>query len=309
MNFVNNYESKNNYFINYFSSNFDYMPGDRCTTMLATGNATKNNETFLMQNLDGGWFLTILLRTLSLSILINRTNSNNFKYAFIGIPGILEHPIINEKGLGLGQTATLCKKGRYRPDMDREGVYINSLIRTTMKTCRNVQEVVELWRNTKISYFFKNGQINQSTVWCDRDGGILSLEVGPGTIKAVFGDSTDITGSKKGIIWHSRHHQWLDGNETGSLLHGENLGSTLNAERAREMLEENYGKITLDVCKKLTADHGKQKFEGLCKHPDDERKVYTCYSYIIEPKNMRVHLSRDYPCKNKFRKYDFTNKF
>jgi len=289
---------------------FSYILGSNCTSMLATGKATKKNDTFLIINLDGGILLTALVRFFSLQVWINRHNcQNNYKYAFIGIPIILENPMMNEKGLGLGQTATICNEKRYNKNMNRNGVYISSLIRNTMKTCKNVDEVADLWRNTKIANKKIGDEINQTTAWCDKDDGILMIETGPDMIKTVFGNSIDITGSKEEILWHALHHQWLDSRETGSMLPSENIYSSLNANRARELLETNYGNISLDACKKIARDHGKGEHDGLCKHATKKRLVTTGCSYIVQPKNLTVYLARGNPCKREFCEHDFSNFF
>jgi len=286
---------------------FSYILGSRCTSMLATGKATKENDTFLIINLDGGIFLTSLVRMFALHIWTTRNNnSNDYRYAFIGIPIILENPLINEKGLGLGQTATICNEERYNKNMDRSGVSINSLIRTTMKTCKNVYEAADLWKNTKIDCHKIADEINQTTAWCDKEGAILLMEVGPDQIETVFGNSTNITGTKEGILWHAGHHQWLDGRKTGSILPSENISSALNANRAKELLEMNYGDISLDTCKIILRDHGKEEYGGLCKHPSKKKLVFTACSYIVQPKNLTVYLTQGNPCKRKFWKHDFT---
>jgi len=288
---------------------FSYMLGSRCTSMLATGKATKENSTFLFMNLDGGIFLTTLVRMFALHIwTTKRKNSKEYRYAFIGIPIIFENPLINEKGLGLGQTSTICSKEGYNKNMDREGVFINSFIRTTMKSCKNVYEVAELWKNTKISCHQVVDEINQTTAWCDGKEGILMIEVGPDQIATVFGNSTDITGTKEGILWHTLHHQWLDGRKTGSILPSENIVSALRANRAKELLEMNYGDISLETCKMILRDHGKEEHDGLCRHPK-KKLVFTAASYIVEPKKLTVYLASGNPCKSKFRKHDFTKLF
>ena len=294
----------------YLNILFSHLLRCKCTCLLATNKATKENDTFLCMNLDEGVVITALVRLFTLKIWMNNNkNSNDYKYAFIGIPILLENPLINEKGLGLGQIATLSNKERYSKDMDRNGVNVNTLINTTIKTCKNTDEVADLWKKTKISNRLFYDEINQTTEWCDKEGGILIIEVGPDMIEPVFGSSTDITHSKEGILWHARHHQWLDANKTGSIIPEDNSYSKLNAIRAQELLELNYGRITLDTCKKMLRDHGKQGKDALCRHPDSIRFVTTSCSYIVQPKKFTVFLTHRNPCKSKFRKHDFSKIF
>lgn len=293
----------------YLHNFLHYILGDNCTNILATGKATKDNNTFLIQNLDGNIVEAIILRFFSLKICVVKPfDSNSYRYAYFGIPILFEIPLLNEKGLGHGETAIICNKNRYKRTMDKDGIYINTLIRATMKTCKNVYEVASLWEKTKIGYSKKIGQVDQATAWCDKEGGILSIEVGPRMIKTVFGDSTETTGVKKGILWHARHHQWLNPLETGSVLPNELPTSLYNAERAKELLQLNYGNISIDTCKNIARDHGKGEFDALCKHRTKKRPVLTIISYIIQPKDMAVYLTQGSPCKSKFRKYILSKK-
>ncbi len=292
----------------YLHKLFLVLFGSNCTNMLATGKATKHHNAFLIQNLDGGLLLTILVRLFTYKLWMN-ASYNSLKYIYFGIPVLLETPIINQEGLGHGQTATICNKKRYNRDMRRKGVYINILISDTMKKCKTVNEVSELWNNTKIGYGKVGDQLLQSTMWCDKKGDILSIENGPDSIATVFRDSTEITGEKEGIIWHARHHQWLDGRKTGAYIPSECYYSILNANRAKELLKMHYGNIDIETCKKIASDHGKEKDDGLCKHPDRDRAIFTCCSYIINPEKKLVYLTHGSPCKSKFIEYDFSKKF
>lgn len=65
------------------------MLGGECTVTLATGKATKNNETFLTFNLDStpagmGIFGVMLHRLFIYKFWIVRINTLNYKYAFLG---------------------------------------------------------------------------------------------------------------------------------------------------------------------------------------------------------------------------------
>jgi hypothetical protein len=102
---------------------------------------------------------------------------------------------------------------------------------------------------------------------------------------------------------------------TGSVYPNEYLSSALRAERARELLEKNYGNITLDVCIRICKDHGggfnpNGKDSGdICRHPDKRDSGRTIYSLVIQPNNFTVYITHGSPCKNLFWKYDFSKKF
>ena len=156
---------------------------------------------------------------------------------------------------------------------------------------------------------------NSASVWCDKDGGILVIEQTHNYIRTVFGNSTEITGAPSNILWHANNHQWLNPNLTGSIINGENNkanSSYMRAERARTILENNYGKITLWTCKKITRDHkgGTQKNRkdsyDICRHPDENLVSLTIFSWIIAPKDLTVYWTYHSPCNSIFHKHDFS---
>ena len=297
---------------------------DQCTITLATEKATKNNETFLTFNVDtsigiGNTFTTILHRLFTFKCWIVRINTLNYKYAFLGIPIIYEYPILNEKGLGWGSPGTLLTKNESRTIDEGPGIPTLLLEKLAMMTCKNVSEVAKLYKNIERASQIGNGWFHQydfsSSCFCDKDGGILIIEQTHKHIITVFGNSTDLTGAREGILWHANHHQWLNPNLTGSVYPSEYPSSALRAERAYELLNSSYGNITLEICKKITRDHGggfdpEGKDSGdICRHPYKGNPRVTAFAYIIQPKELTVYLTHRSPCKSIFWKHDFSRIF
>jgi hypothetical protein len=296
-----------------------------CTTTLSTGNATKNNETFLTQNFDipkdgiKNRLLFFIIRISALKCWVVKINTMNYKYAFRGVPILYEIPLINEKGLGFGGNEMLITENKSRYIDEGPGMPAYMLEKLTMMTCKNVSEVATLWKNTERAsgtdrswpHFWDNA----ISVWCDKEGGILMIEQTHNHIITVFGNSTEITGAPEDILWHANHHQWLDPNQTGSIYPSEFISSYFREKRSRELLEENYGNITLDFCKKLTRDHGggtnpDGKDSGdICWHTDKNSSICTAFSWIIQPKNLTVYWAQGQPCHSIFIRYDFTKIF
>ena len=301
--------------------------GNKCTTTLSTGNATKNNETFLTQNWDvnakGSLFYILLLRLLSYKINIVRIKTMNYSYAYIGFPIIYELPLFNEMGLGWGGNGITMTQNQSRHIDNGTGTPIYLLHRYSVMKCKNVSEVAEFWKNAErasgISNKWPNSEWdNDASVYCDKEGGILAIEQTHNHIATVFGNQTDITNSPEGILWHTNHHLWLDANLTGSIYPGEEnvvSSSFLRANRARELLVENYGNITLDVCKNITRDHdgglkeGRRDSYDICAHPDKNGLDTTMISWIIDPKNYTIYLSHRNPCLSRFVKHDLKYNF
>lgn len=294
-----------------------------CTTTLSTGKSTKNNETFLTQNLDSGSVgTTIFWRIVSYKSWIVKVATMKYKYAFWGIPIVYEIPFLNEKGLGFGGNAIALTENESRYIDEGMGKSTYTLERLSMMTCKNVSEVATLWKNTNrssgTSRDWPHFWDNSVSIWCDREGNVLMIEQMHNHIMTVFGNSTEITGGSEDILWHANHHQWLEANQTGSVFPGENQKancSYLRMVRAHELLETNYGNITLEICKNITRDHGGGTNEDggdscdICRHPDKNLSAITMFSWIIMPKELVVCWTHGSPCTSRFIKHDFSKRF
>jgi hypothetical protein len=295
-----------------------------CTVTLATGKATKNNETFLTFNVDtkvgiGDTIGTIIHRIFALKCWIVRINTIRYKYAFWGIPVLYEFAFLNEKGLGWGSPGTRLTKNESRYIDEGPGISTMMLERLAMMTCKDVSEAAELYKNMERASQKEQGWFHMydssSSCFCDKNGDILIIEHTHNYIITVFGNSTDVTGARADILWHANHHQWLDPKLTGSIYPNEYPSSGLRAERAFELLNDSYGNITLETCMSITRDHGggfdkNGKDSGdICRHPDKESNRITAYSWIILPKDLTVYWTYRSPCKSIFWKHDFSKRF
>ncbi len=318
---------------------FHPLLGRACTVTASTGFATKNNETYLTENYDTNFgnrkiFRFNLLKIFMIPIIrsytwrwnqfvnIARPGPDQYKYAFIGIPVISEIALLNEKGLGYGGTGTHLTNNESRYIDEGPGILPYFLNRNAMRYCKNVSEVASLFKNSERAAnknkVWPHDYDYDSSIWCDSEGNILLIEQTHSFINIVFGNSTGITGAPEGILWHTNHHIWLDANQTGSIYLGEEgvkKSSFIRAARARELLEINYGNITLDICKNITRDHEKGSKENgkdswdLCRHPDKNDFAITLFSWIIVPKKMTVYWTYGSPCNHKFVEKDFSKIF
>ncbi len=299
-----------------------------CTTTLSTGKATKNNETFLTQNIDinadtivdfVGLIFYQVINRLFRRYWVARINTMKYNYAFFGIPILKEIPIINEKGLGFGGNGIRTTENPNLTIDEGKGIPTHQLIRLSMMTCANVSEVAKLWKNSeRAADTTKKGHHWTdfgASAWCDKEGNILMIEQSHSYIITVFGNSTDITKSLEDILWHANHNQWLDSNLTGTIPRIEYPSSAMREDRAHDLLKEHYGNITLEICKKINRDHeggidkGSRDSSDICRHPDKDSLVITSHSWIVVPKKMTVYWTRGSPCRSRFIKTDFSKIF
>ena len=294
---------------------------NECTITASTGPATKGNQTFLTQNFDMSIFSpqVLIFRLFFTKKYHIHHISNNYRYVYIGIPILYEYPLLNEKGVGFGGTFTSITDNESRTVDEGEGINPYFIVRASMRSCANVQEIGEFWRNSeRASSKDKKNALDwdyDTYVFCDREDGIVMIEQSHSYIITVFGNSTDITNEPEGILWHANHHQWLDPYLTGSKIVGEDHktnGSGIRAERALELLKSSYGNITINECMNLTRDHAggfdpnNPDSADICRHPDKDITITTVTSWIVQPKEYMVYWTRGQPCKRNFKAYDFT---
>lgn len=297
----------------------------QCTATISTGKATNNNMTYLTQNIDNGLnsfskiITVVLLRFIILNPSIVRMNTLRYKYVYLGIPILWEFPLMNEMGLGFGGNGIPLTENKSRIIDEGSGISTAMLERLTMMTCKNVSEVAELWKSSERASgnnrAYPHHWDGSVSMWCDRDGGILSIEQTHSYIITVFGNSTEITGDPEDILYHANHHKWLSPNLTGSLLPDEYKSSVFRDKRAGELLIENYGNITLDVCKQITRDYkgGSNPYKhdsyDICRVPDKNQSSMTVFSWIINPQTFTLYFTRGPPHHYRFIKRDYSNIF
>jgi len=294
---------------------------NECTITASTGPATKYNETFLTQNLDMTIFSpqVLIFRLFFTKKYHIHHISNNYRYIYIGIPILYEYPLLNEKGVGFGGTFTRITENESRVVDEGEGINPYFIVRASMRSCANVQEIAEFWRNSeRASDKNKKNALDwdyDTFVFCDREDGIVMIEQSHSYIITVFGNSTNITNEPEGILWHTNHHQWLDPNLTGSKIVGEDHktnASGIRAERALDLLKSSYGNITIYECMNLTRDHAggfdpnNPDSADICRHPDKDITSTTVFSWIVQPKKYTVYWTRGQPCKTNFKARNFT---
>jgi hypothetical protein len=247
----------------------------------------------------------------SKNLFVRKLDSHPFKFISFGLKGLLEWPIMNEKGVGLGYAAILARGDGSREIDEGEGLSSTELWTLAIASCKNVKEIAKFYEESERECKKYRGNIFSDTpAWCDKEGGILLIEYSHNYILNIFGNSTEITKSYPDILWHTNSHQWIDPELTGSIDPDEYGSSYLRMNRAKYLLEENYGDITLDTCKEILRDHGggykkhKKDSGDICRHPDLRGIVVTTIAWIINPQEMKFYITHGSPCNNEFICYD-----
>ena len=283
---------------------------EQCTVTISTGKATKNNQTFLTQNFDSkvtnihSLFSMFLWRYFSYNLWVVRISTMRYTYAFFGVPIFREMCVINEKGLAFGGNGIQYTSNTSQPIDEGEGLSLVSLRRLTMMTCKNVTEAENLWRNSPRESNRRDGIL--TALYCDKEGNMVIIESTHSYFVAVYGNSTNMTHSCEDILWHTNHFIWLDPNLTGAIRPEGNPESVIRYQRSKELLEENYGNITLETCKEICRDHQKgyvpneKDSADICVHPYNNSFKITTFSYIVLPETLTIYYTHRSPCNSRY---------
>jgi hypothetical protein len=296
----------------------------KCTTTAATGTATEPfNQLFLHQNLDSALELKIYFYIITKKCFIAKI-VGEYNYAFWQFPVLNEFAFLNEKGLGFGGNRVILDTNKsINTSENLTAMPSHWLAKRTMMECERVNDpdeagedyhdVEDLWRNSDrasgVDRTWPHGWDNQNNMWCDRFGGILTLEqmndfFVAKTENPTWSDNPD-------ILWHTNHHIWLDPDQTGSItVSDEKPGSGARAKRAYDLLNESYGQLNFEKFVEIATDHKAGKYENI-KDDFDICRYKTMYSWIIQPEPDKelVSWTRGMPCENDFITFSFDDIF
>jgi len=304
----------------FLALNFDFKK--ECTTTAASGTATyPPDQIFLHQNLDSDLIKALYFWLITKTCFIAKIDGE-FNYAFWQIPVLGEFVFLNEKGLGFGGNALgLDTSKNINTSENLTAMPSLWLAKRTMMECERVtdpdevgedyHDVEDLWRDSDrasgTDKTWPHGWDNQNNMWCDRFGGILTLE----QMNDFFAAKTEnpIWPDNPDILWHTNHHIWLDPNQTGSVtVTDEKPGSGVRAKRAYELLNESYEELDYDKFVQIATDHEGGKNENK-KDDYDICRPSTMYSWIIQPDVENVSWTRGMPCVNDFITFSFDDIF
>jgi hypothetical protein len=121
------------------------------------------------------------------------------------------------------------------------------------------------------------------------------------------GNVADVESRPEGIVLyqdrnpsarlHTNHYLT---NDFAAFEDGTLPDSVPRLERARELVRQSWGKITVDTMKALMADH--QGGDGaICRH--GAANLHSIAGYIAEPGKGLFHVRRGYGCKGAWKAY------
>lgn len=298
-----------------------------CTTVVATLDATKDGQTYLLWNFD----MLRLARPVLDRFRLFVTASEGYSYVAWGIPGWLHIGLMNEKGLCfVGNVVGMADDGA-------EGTTVFEIIQRAMTSCSTVEQVAKVYRESDrlvLPGYSAAMFANMNSMYADEQGSAITIEYSKNHIAVVKVDEI-------GVMVETNHHQYLDRGLSGSADPARQkaiAGSYIRLGRAWELARKYSGKFDLDVMMCFASDHG-QNYSLLSGYDyevpenrfmDDSTicghlwnaKLYlqkfrlrraaeamlegeTLYSFILEPRRRTVWLCRGKPCHSKYAPHEF----
>ncbi|MFC1541471.1 C45 family autoproteolytic acyltransferase/hydrolase [Candidatus Latescibacterota bacterium] len=241
-----------------------------CTAFAVKGSVTLDGQTLAGQNQD----LPVEYADVSILLKVKpndgRPRAIMFTFAGqLGFTGMNEH--------GVAHFLNMVYDFKWRLGLNHYP------IKRVMLEKRTTAECIEL--------FAKNRTCSaRNHLLCDGSGSITDVEVRPEGI-AVFKDE------HPDCVVHANHYVTpeFSGYETLTLP-----DSPHRFSRMHELIEKNWGSITVDTMKNILADHDRHPV-GICRH---EPGMHSISGYIAEPAKHLFHVRRGHGCLGNWQAYE-----
>lgn len=251
-----------------------------CTSFAMTGSATKNGLTYAGQNQDMEPEMADVGIVLHLKPTDGRPRIINFTFAGeIGYHGM--------NSLGVAEFANALDGGKPFVADAKAGLALSHYpIKRGMLESKNVQECINLYKTHRV-----NGPAN--AMLCDGQGNIADLEVRPELQVAEFKDESP------SFIGHANHYVTNEFADPGR--DNPNSSSHIRHKRIHTLVKENWGNITVDMIKKILADHEGDP-GGICRHGLEGS--HSICGYVAEANKSIFHVRRGHGCIGTWTAYE-----
>ncbi|MBI1928302.1 hypothetical protein HYR99_29165 [Candidatus Poribacteria bacterium] len=241
-----------------------------CTAFSLTGSATADHNPLAGQNQD------LEPEYADVAILLHVKPTDGRPRALIfTFAGQLGYSGMNQ--YGLAHFANALYDFQWRPGLPHYPLKRIMLEQRTIEDC-----VKLLTRHRTCSA--------ANVVLCDGEGQIADVEVRPEGVARFEDAHTDCR-------LHTNHYltPQFTAHETNSLP-----DSCPRLARMRELIQENWGQITVETMKTILADHRGDP-GSICRH--GERNMHSISGYIAEPAKEVLHVRRGHGCLGTWQAY------
>ena len=248
-----------------------HVDGGGCTAFALTGSATADGCPLAGQNqdLDPEYSdVTIVLRV--------RPGDGRPRAVMVTFAGQLGYAGMNE--LGLAHFANSLYNCPWRPGLPHYPLKRVMLEQRSLDACVDI-----LKRNPTCSA--------GNMVLCIGSGEIADVEIRPEGVVRYGGEHPD-------AILHTNHYLTREyaPHEDGTLP-----DSPPRLARIQDLVQENWGGITVDTMKRILADHQGDP-AGICRHGDT--RMHSVAGYIADPARSVLHVRRGHGCLGTWEAYE-----
>ncbi len=246
-----------------------------CTSFACSGEATKNGETIIGQNLD--WIPGMEF------VILRAQPTEGPKSLLFSWAGGLSIPGMNS--CGLGHQANLLLS----PTASGVGVPFMVLHQKILQQ-KNLADAISV-----LSKAPRTGSWNY--LLASAEGDIVNVETTKDDINCLF--------PEMGIITHANCHltERFKHLDMVYLLVGD---AYLRAERLKTLMRRHHGELSVEVMKELMQDHNDYP-DSICRHADlagpPEEYFETAFSMISVPAEGKVYVTNGHPCENEYAVY------
>jgi isopenicillin-N N-acyltransferase-like protein len=242
-----------------------------CTAFALRGKATADGKPLLGQNQD------LEPEYADVAILLKvRPSDGRPRAVMFTFAGQLGYSGMNQ--FGVAHFANALYNFRWRPGLPHYP------LKRILLEQRTVAQCVDLLRKHRTCSA-------ANVVLGDGQGDIADVEVRPEGIAILEDDNRDQR-------LHANHYLT---SQFARFEDGTLPDSCPRLDRIRELVKENWGRITVDALKSMLSDHNGDP-AAICRH--GSRKMYSISGYIAEPARGLLHVRRGLGCKGSWQTYE-----
>ena len=257
------------------------VPVAGCTTFAAAGKATASGEVIAGQNFD------YIKNWDDFVILLKMSPADGPRFMAVTAAGCLG--LIGLSSAGLSVNLNLLRdKDSLTP---HAGVPTHMILRKVFMS-RDLGDAITAIASA-------DGRAAKNYLLTSAQGDIIDVETNTTDV--------DIQFPEKGIYTHANYFkaEWFKSNDTAPLLSPD---SYIRASRLFQLMEEQRGKLSIDIMKQLLENHNNHP-GSVCRHQNPRaplpiaKLMKTVVSIISCPKEQKAYICHGNPCENEYFEY------
>ena len=251
-----------------------------CTSYAASGPATKDGELIIGQNLDQMADMEERL------VMLRMNPAQGPRILALTMAGMVGLIAINSAGVTVdGNLLTHQQYMGFTPGVPHT-IWL-----------RQAQASVNIGRAFGAIAGAKRSGVAVNALLGSLQGDIVDIEVTPNDLGILY--------PNRGFITHSNHF-YTERFKPYDMIGTIYPDSIIRSQRLANLMEENWGRLSVDVMKELLQDHNNHP-ESICRHIDPEipavLQMKTTASIISHPKEQKMYIAWGNPCENEYLEY------